>query len=126
MSNKITIGSLYEMNQQMFKQMDPPTEQQINTALANVGAWFSSNYDTRYYMLLCKERSDYTLLHLTNFNFDKATQELKEVLESRGDIMGFDFVHGENAYQCWVRERDEEHATYMFMLFEADWMIVEI
>ena len=51
-------------------------------------------------MLLCKERSDYTMFRLENFNYSKAVQELKEVLEERGDIMGFDFVHGENAYQC--------------------------
>jgi len=77
-------------------------------------------------MLLCKERSDYTMFCLKNFNFDKAVQELKEVLQERGDIMGIDFIHGENAYQCWVRERDEEHATYMFMLFDADWMVVDV
>lgn len=126
MSNKITIGSLYEMNKQLFKQIKPPSEQIINLELANVGAWFSANINTKYYMLLCKERSDYTLFHLDNFNYNKIIQELKEVLEERGDIMGFDFVHGENAYQCWVRERDDEHQVYMFMLFDADWMVVEI
>jgi len=126
MSNKITIGSLYEMNKQLFKQIKPPSEQIINLELANIGAWFSANINTKYYMLLCKERSDYTLFHLDNFNYNKIIQELKEVLEERGDIMGFDFVHGENAYQCWVRERDDEHQVYMFMLFDADWMVVEI
>lgn len=126
MSNKITIGSLYEMNKQLFKQIKPPSEQIINLELANIGAWFSANINTKYYMLLCKERSDYTLFHLDEFNYNKLIQELKEVLEERGDIMGFDFVHGENAYQCWVRERDDEHQVYMFMLFDADWMVVEI
>ena len=126
MSNKITVGSLYEMNKQLFKQIKPPSEQIVNLELANIGAWFSTNINTKYYMLLCKERSDYTLFHLDDFNYNKAIQELKEVLEERGDIMGFDFVHGENAYQCWVRERDDEHQVYMFMLFDADWMVVEI
>ena len=126
MSNKIIVGSLYEMNKQLFKQIKPPSEQIINLELANIGAWFSANINTKYYMLLCKERSDYTLFHLDNFNYNKAVQELKEVLEERGDIMGFDFIHGENAYQCWVRERDDEHQVYMFMLFEADWMVVEV
>lgn len=126
MCAKVNAGSLYDMNKQLFKQLKPPSKAAIDLELANIGAWFSSNFETKYYMLLCKERSDYTLFHLENFNYDKAIQELREVLEERGDIMGFDFVHGENAYQCWVRERDEEHQVYMFMLFDADWMIVEI
>ena len=126
MSNKITVGSLYEMNKQLFKQIKPPSERIINLELANIGAWFSANINTKYYMLLCKERSDYTMFRLENFNYSKAVQELKEVLEERGDIMGFDFVHGENAYQCWVRERDDDHNVYMFMLFDADWMVVEV
>lgn len=126
MCAKVNAGSLYSMNKQLFKQLKPPSKAAIDLELANIGAWFSSNFETKYYMLLCKERSDYTLFHLENFNYDKAIQELREVLEERGDIMGFDFIHGENAYQCWVRERDEEHQVYMFMLFDADWMIVEI
>lgn len=125
-TSKINVGSLYEMNQQLFKQMPTPKKDVIDIELANVGAWFSSNHHTKYYMLLCKERSDYTLIHLQNFNFDKATTELKEILEERGEIMGLDFVHGENAYQCWVRERKENPEVYMFMLFEADWMVVDV
>lgn len=126
MCAKVNVGSLYDMNKQLFKQLKPPSKAVIDLELANIGAWFSSNFKTKYYMLLCKERSDYTLFHLENFNYDKAIQELREVLEERGDIMGFDFVHGENVYQCWVRERDKEHQVYMFMLFDADWMVVEI
>ena len=126
MSTKVTAGSLYEMNQQLFKKIKAPSKESIDIELANIGAWFSSNFKTKYYMLLCKERSDYTMFHLENFNYSKAVQELREVLEERGEIMGFDFIHGENAYQCWVRERDEDRNVYMFMLFDADWMVVEI
>jgi len=124
-TNKVRVGSLYEMNQQLFKQMNPPSKTRIDTELANIGAWFSSNHGAKYFMLLCKERSDYTLIHINDFNYTNAVQELKEVLEERGEIMGFDFVHGENAYQCWVRERGDDPQVYMFMLFDADWMIVE-
>lgn len=126
MSNKITAGSLYDMNKQLFKKIKAPSEESVSIELANIGAWFSSNLNTKYYMLLCKERSDYTLFHLEDFNYDKATQELREVLEERGEIMGFDFVHGENAYQCWVREREDDHNVFMFMLFDADWMVIDI
>ena len=126
MTNKVTVGSLYEMNQQVFKQMKPPSQRVIDADLANIGAWFSSQHEAKYYMLLCKERSDYTIIHFNNYNFNKAVDELKEILEERGDIMGFDYVHGDDIYECWVRERGEDPEVYMFMLFDADWMVVEI
>lgn len=125
-TTRVSVGSLYEMNQQMFKQMKPPLPRKIDMDLANIGAWFSSNYGVQYFMLLCKERSDYTLFHINDYNYSQAVQELREVLEERGEIMGFDFVHGENCYQCWVRERTENPEVFMFMLFDADWMVVEI
>ena len=100
MSNKVTVGSLYEMNQQVFKQMKPPSQRVIDADLANIGAWFSSQHEAKYYMLLCKERSDYTIIHFNNYNFNKAVDELKEILEERGDIMGFDYVHGDDIYEC--------------------------
>ena len=34
---KVTVGSLYEMNQQLFKQIEP-NHKQIKRDLANIGA----------------------------------------------------------------------------------------
>lgn len=36
--NKVQVGSLYEMNQQLFKQMSPPSKAKIDTELVNIGA----------------------------------------------------------------------------------------
>lgn len=126
MSNKVVVGSLYEMNQQLFKQMALPSKKKIDLDFANIGAWFSSHKDIKYYMLLCKERSDYTIFHFNGFNFNKAVDELRATLEERGDIMGIDYIHGDDVFQCWVRERGEDPDVYMFMLFDANWMVVEI
>ena len=38
MSNKITAGSLYEMNKQLFKQIKPPAKETIDLEMANIGA----------------------------------------------------------------------------------------
>lgn len=128
MENKQTVnmGSLYEMNQQIFKSMPSLSEEVINTELANIGAWFSAHHSAKYYMLLCKERSDYTMIHLNDFNFSQAIQEIKEVLQERGDILAIDYVHGEDVFQCWVRERSEDAVPRMFVLFDADWMVIDI
>ena len=126
-NNKVTMGSLYQMNQQIFKQMPALSPETLKIEFANIGAWFSAHYTKKYYMLLCKERSDYTLIHLNDFNFTQAIQEIQEVLEERGDILALDYVHGEDVYQCWVRERNNKEAIpYMFVLFEADWMVIDV
>lgn len=79
-------------------------------------------------MLLCKERSDYTVFHFSkNYDYENALKEIKEVLEERGTLLGVNYVHGEDTYECWVREGEGDDAeVYMYLLFDADWMIVEV
>jgi hypothetical protein len=50
--------------------------------------------------------------------------ELQEVLKERGEILAIQYLHGEDAFEIWIRESKD--TVYMFMLFEAEWMIVEI
>lgn len=125
----ITLGSLYDANKSIMKTIAPVSEKRMQLDFAGVGAWMSSFVNTKYFMLMCKERSDFTLIHLNNFNYSDATQEIREVLEERGTLLGINYVHGENCYECWVREEadnPENSEVFLFMLFDADWMVVEV
>ena len=122
---KIEAGTLYQLNKQAMHKLPPLKGGNLQRALTSVAAWFSANLNTRYYMLLCKEKSDYTILHFKNLNYDKGISELQEILESRGHIISIDYCHGENAYECWVREKDSDE-SFMYMLFPYDWGIVEV
>lgn len=131
----------YEINKQAYLNFPKPSEEELGLLLNNPGGWFSTKMDKKYFMLLCRERNDYTLIHVNNYNFDAAVQEIKEILESRGDILDIQFVHGEDCYQCWVRERYtdsirelEEQGpnkfkwtpqVWMYMLFEAEDFVIE-
>jgi hypothetical protein len=86
-----------------------------------IGDWFGKD-KTRWFMIMCKERSDFTLLHILNNNFFKGVQELQEILGSRGKIWAIQYQHGEDTFEIWVKIKDE---MFMFMLFGADWMVVE-
>jgi glycine cleavage system aminomethyltransferase T len=33
-------------------------------------------------------------------------------------------VHGEDVFEIWVKTKDGE--VFMFMLFEASWMVIEV
>ena len=70
-------------------------------------------------MLMCKERSDFTFLHITDHKFTKGVMELQEVLQERGEILAIQYQHGDDAFEIWIRERKTKD-VYMFMLFEAE------
>lgn len=130
----------YDLNKQAYAQISPMDKEELQKALLNIGDWFSYCFKSEYFMLLCRERNDYTTIHINNFQFDKAIQEVKEILESRGEIVDIQFAHGSNAWECWVRERRteaidelEKTTTYkwtpqvwMFMLFDAQDFVVEV
>lgn len=131
--------SNYEINQQAYRNMEPLTEEELKTGLTNIGEWFSFVFKIEYAGILCRERNDYTVVHINNYNYNAAIQEIREVLESRGEIMDIQYMHGQDYYQCWVRERrtkeiDEllEGSSYewqpqvwMFAVFNADDWVIE-
>ncbi len=120
----VEIGSLYDLNKQVMSQLPPQSEDALNHNYNLIGAWFSSTDKTHWFMLMCKERSDFTLFHIKEANYSKAIEELKEVLQERGKILAIQYIHGEDAFEIWIKDADDE--VFMFMLFEASWMIVEI
>jgi glycine cleavage system aminomethyltransferase T len=50
---------------------------------------------------------------------------LKEVLEGRGQILAVQYQHGEDAFEIWVKSKKEKE-VFMFMLFSAGWMVIEV
>lgn len=118
----VALGNLYELNKQVMAQLPPQDEVTMNHNWNVIGDWFGKDQD-RWFMLMCKERSDFTLFHITDNQFTKGLQELKEVLEERGQILAIQYQHGEDAFEIWVKSEQE---VFMFMLFTASWMIVEV
>lgn len=118
----VEMGTLYELNKQVMAQLPPQDQEIMNHNWTVIGDWFGRDQN-RWFMLMCKERSDFTLFHITDNNFSKAIQELKEVLEGRGQILAIQYQHGEDAFEIWVKFKEE---VFMFMLFSAGWMVVEV
>lgn len=118
----VALGNLYELNKQIMAQLPPQDKNIMNHNWTVIGDWFGKGKD-RWFMLMCKERSDFTLFHITNNQFTKAIQELQEVLNERGQILAIQYQHGEDTFEIWVKSKEE---VFMFMLFSANWMIVEV
>lgn len=121
--------SLYDMNKQVMEQFTPLSEDKLNEEIGNIAAWMSFEADC-YFMLLCRERSDYTLIHFTTQakKIYEAGQQLKEALLNRGQVLSIDYNHalmpGElRSYSIWVRIEDE---NYLFYLFPYDMGVIEV
>lgn len=120
--SEIKVGTLYELNKQVMMQLPPQDQSTLNKNLTLIGDWFGKEL-SRWFLLMCKEHSDFTWIHVITDNFYAAVQELKDVLASRGDIIAIQYIHGEDAFEIWVRNEEE---AFVFMLFEAKDMIIEV
>lgn len=120
----VEIGTLYELNKQVMAQLPPQEESVLQSNYNTIGSWFGKDQN-RWFMLMCKERSDFTFLHITDNQFTKAIFELKEILEERGQVLAIQYLHGEDSFEIWVKNTEKDE-VYMFMLFNAEWMIVEV
>ena len=119
---EVEMGTLYDLNKQVMAQLPPQDENTMAHNWNVIGDWFGKD-ECRWFMLMCKERSDFTFIHITDNQFTKAIQELQEILKERGQILAIQYQHGEDAFEIWIKKDDE---VFMFMLFGADWMIVEV
>lgn len=120
-----TVIDKYAINKQMYSKITPPSQEEIASMMANVGAWLSTHYKSHYYMLLNNELHYYTVFNILDANYNKMIQELKECLAFRGRILDIEYQHAEDAYQIWIKEYKTDE-VYMFMLFNAEGFVIEV
>lgn len=116
--------SNYNIHKSLYSQMPAMKEETFQKNMVSIGGWFSTNPKCKFFMLMCKEISYYTVFYLENPNYSKAVEELARTLKLRGEIIDINYVHSENAYECWVRNSQGE--VNMYYLFEYDWGVIDI
>lgn len=119
--SEVEFSTLYAANKQLYQKITP-NEKTINAQLEELEAWLPFEV-YNYFMLLCRERNDYTVFHIAK-DKKNLTKELKEVLESRGTIIDIINQNENNYTECWVRDNTQE--VFMYMFFPCDEWIVEV
>jgi hypothetical protein len=132
---KIEVGSLYDLNKQVISQLPEMPQEQIQEQLIQIQKWFSNSKE-KYFMLLCREKSDYTLF---NFNGKKipdifpefinkmskhAIKELETCIKNRGILMSINKARVD-AWEIWIKDFFNKEIN-MYMLFECDQMVIEV
>jgi hypothetical protein len=114
----------YDIHKQLYARMNPLSDENLQKKLVSIGGWFSSFAQGKFFMLMCKEISYYTVFHFNEPNYTNGVEELKKTLQFRGQIIDINYVHSENAYECWIKNSLGE--MEMYYLFNYDWGVVEI
>lgn len=120
--SEIEIGTLYDINKELMKTAKPLDNKEINKQLVRVKDFFSGD-EVRYYMLLSKERSDYTVFRLKNsLSSTKAIKDLKECLNNRGETLSIEKTEDNVAFEIWLRIDGE---NFVYYLFRYDFGVIE-
>lgn len=123
--SKMTLGTLYDFNKQLMSQAKELRRIDFKDSLNEIKD-FIKEKDNKYFMLLCKERSDYTVFVLfKNENSDRQIfkKELSECLINRGQILSIERTKDKQAYEIWIKI-DEE--AFVYYLFPYDLGVIEV
>ena len=119
------MGTLYQMNQGAVAATDKPlTAVEMKKALKEIKQFFLTKRDN-YFMLLCREKYDFTLFNLKykeNFSLNNLLQEFKECLTNRGEVVSIDLTEDKNAFEIWIKADD---TSFVYYLFPYDLGVIE-
>lgn len=110
----ITLGTSYEINKNLVEKYEKAlTEEEIKEKKFEL-LDFVITWEDKYFMLLCKDRSDYTIFHLVDSQAELIDILVDECLKNRGIIKGIDSTEDKCAIEIWLSIEGESYAYYFF------------
>lgn len=125
---EVAIGTVYEMAKSAANaeiKMGKPALAQKKKVLTQ----FFENQQNKYFMLLCKEQSDYTIFRfLGNRHKEEESKEaaailVDECLMNRGDVIAIEEADIPCTFEIWLRIDGE---NYLYYLFPYDNAVIEV
>ena len=119
--------NLYDANKQLLaneKPLDPIIK---SKKIHNIADMINKNTEKEsFYMLLCRERNDYTLFNFRNLqNYSDFINDFNECLYNRGEVLAIDKQES-GAWEIWLRDIEtEEIVVYYFFDYNFGALIYE-
>ena len=113
--------TMYEINKNLMKEDKPLDPIAINIAVKKAADGVLASFK-KYWMLLCRERNDYTVFIVNGSN--NLEKELKETLLNRGYLLSIDKQEDGN-FEIWIRDSITEE-NFVYYLFDYTFGIVEV
>ena len=125
-TSKVSLGTLYDINKNAMKSIKELSYEERVAKRKLVEAFITDTHN-HYYMLLCNDRRDFTIVTLDVTNEEKiaaaAFTVVDECLVNRGKIKAIDLTEHKDAIEMWLNIDDEEFCYYFFPYDDA---IVEV
>ena len=117
---QLPLMSLYDMSKQIVANLPIRSTAAELEPLKKILRKFKH---LGYYMLLCREENDYTVVRVRKANSpDKFEDLIIELLQSRGDIKDIDYDTDKKSLECWIQKEDK---IMMYKLFPYSWGVIE-
>lgn len=123
--SEVGCGTTYEWAQNDMRNKEPMAKHELRDNMANIGAWFSSNWESKYYMLLNRELSDYTIFNFKTKNYNKAVEDLYDLFAVRGPILDIDYNHDYHYFEIWTHYQGDD-TPHMYILFQCPDFVIEV
>jgi len=118
--------TLYDLNKSIIKQLPNIDKEQLETLMnETVKNYIQTINDCQYFMLLNKEKGDYTVfnfqdkINYTEKTINKFLIEFSECLLCRGQIKSIETTEDKVALEIWINED-------CYYLFPYDEGVIEI
>ena len=126
-TSQVSLGNLYEINQNLMNHEPVISDEAKEKGIKDIKNFFNRYFHQKYFMLLCKEQSDYTIFNLSNpcaaQTCATAAKDLVECIENRGQWLAVSEEKDDGgiprALEIWIRINGLSYAYYFFPYGEA-------
>lgn len=116
--------SLYDINKNIFAQLDPLTDDGLRQAHSTVYKFLGDSMEDEvndYWALICWERQYVTIFHHSKFGEEELSDVFMEIIENLGDVKDV-YDNGNGALEIWITN---EIDTYCYLFFNYKVGVVE-
>ncbi len=116
--------SLYDINKNIFAQLDPLTDDGLRQAHSTVYKFLGESMKDEvndYWALMCWERQYITIFHHSKFGEEELSDVFMEIIENLGDVKDV-YDNGNGALEVWITN---EIDTYCYLFFNYKVGVVE-
>ena len=124
---EIAMGNLYDMNKQLMMNAPALTAEQTIEKEPALQEWFREHFRKQYFMLLCKEQSDYTIFNLDKTSswhipqpgcVEAAAADVIDCMLNRGQLLAIE-LQEDGVWELWIRNDEGCFAYYLFPYGDA-------
>lgn len=115
-SAEVTLGTAYEINKTLVEKYEKELTKEEIEEKKKMLLDYLNKWEDRYFMLLNKEKADYTIFNLINKNNKEEAINIliNECLPNRGITKSIELAKDNFGVEIWLSIDEESYCYYLF------------